>query len=217
MAKETVRGTDVVIHFDAKRCIHARNCVLGHPDVFVPNIEGEWIRPDAVSAEEVALLARQCPSGAIQYERLDGAANEPAPVVNTVRIRENGPLAFNAPLTIAGEDAGYRATLCRCGLSKNKPYCDNSHAGGEGVDAFIATGECAAKESQPLESRDGGLNIDPQKDGPLKVSGNLEIVTGTGHTVNRTAQSWLCRCGHSQSKPYCDGSHRKSGFEAEGA
>ena len=44
MATETVRGRKVVIHFDGARCIHSRNCVLGHPDVFVPNVEGEWIR-----------------------------------------------------------------------------------------------------------------------------------------------------------------------------
>jgi CDGSH-type Zn-finger protein/uncharacterized Fe-S cluster protein YjdI len=213
MGKETVRGKDVAIHFDGQRCIHARNCVLGHPDVFVPNIEGEWIRPDAVSAEEVALLARQCPSGAIQYERLDGQPGEPKPVVNTVRIRENGPLAFNAPLTVAGEDAGFRATICRCGLSKNKPYCDNSHGDG----GFVASGERTPKESQPLAARNGAVAIEPQKDGPLKVSGNLEIVSGTGHTLDRAEQMWLCRCGQSLNKPYCDGSHRKSGFVADGA
>ncbi len=59
--------------------------------------------------------------------------------------------------------------------------------------------------------------IEPQKDCPLKVSGNLEIASGTGHTLDRCAQTWLCRCGQSQNKPYCDGSHRKSGFVADGA
>ena len=42
-------------------------------------------------------------------------------------MRENGPLAFNAPLTIAGAPAGLRATLCRCGASQRKPFCDGSH------------------------------------------------------------------------------------------
>ena len=66
MGTETVRGKQVVIHFEGKRCIHSRNCVLNHPDVFVPNVEGEWIHPDAVSPDEVALIARMCPSGAIR-------------------------------------------------------------------------------------------------------------------------------------------------------
>ena len=213
MAIETVRGKHVVIHFDGQRCIHSRNCVLTHPDVFVPNVDGEWIHPDAVAPEEVALTARACPSGAIRYEAVDGTQVEPAPVVNTVRMRENGPLAFNAPLRIAGADQGYRATLCRCGQSDNKPFCDGSHAGA----GFVASGERPPKESQPLTARDGVLAIDPQKNGPLQVSGNLELVTGSGHTVDRVTRTWLCRCGHSADKPYCDGTHRKIGFTVAGA
>ena len=213
MATETVRGRKVVIHFDGARCIHSRNCVLGHPDVFVPNVEGEWIRPDAVDPDEVALIARTCPSGAIRYERLDGGPQEPAPVVNLVHVRENGPLAFHAPLHIAGEDAGFRATLCRCGLSRHKPFCDNSHAEA----GFIATGEPQARTSEPLASRDGPLLVEPQKNGPLKITGNLEIVSGTGRTVERITTTWLCRCGQSKNKPYCDGSHRKAAFTADGA
>lgn len=213
MGKETVRGQKVVIHFDSARCIHSRNCVLNHPDVFVPNAEGEWIHPDAVSPEEVALIARMCPSGAISYERLDGGPQEPLPVVNLVHLRENGPLAFHAPLKVAGKEEGLRATLCRCGLSKHKPFCDNSHAAG----GFVASGEREPKESQPLAARDGALEVEPQKNGPLKVTGNLEIVSGTGHTLDRVTETWLCRCGQSKNKPYCDGSHRKAGFEADGA
>ncbi len=51
----------------------------------------------------------------------------PSPLVNTVRVLENGPYAVRATLTINGAPAGLRATLCRCGQSKNKPYCDGSH------------------------------------------------------------------------------------------
>ena len=213
MGKETVRGQKVVIHFDGSRCIHSRNCVLNHPDVFVPNVEGEWIHPDAVAPDEVAMLARLCPSGAITYERIDGGPQESAPLVNLAHLRENGPLAFHAPLNIAGKEDGFRATLCRCGLSKNKPYCDSSHVAG----GFVASGEREPKASEPLATRDGPLHVEPQKNGPLKVIGNLEIVTGTGHTIDRVTETWLCRCGHSKNKPYCDGSHRKVGFEAEGA
>jgi uncharacterized Fe-S cluster protein YjdI len=44
---------DLVVKFDGKKCIHARRCVLGLPDVFVPGAEGEWIFPDKASADEV--------------------------------------------------------------------------------------------------------------------------------------------------------------------
>jgi len=211
MSVETVKGKFVTIHFDGQRCVHSRNCVLDHPDVFVPNVEGEWIHPDAASADEVMRIAKNCPSGAIQCERHDGGAQETPPVVNTVRVRENGPLAFGAPLSIRDRVDGLRATLCRCGASKNKPWCDGSHA----AIGFSATGEPPIAESKPLEARDGPLRIEPQKDGPLKVVGNLEIVSGTGHTVDRVTETWLCRCGHSQNKPFCDGSHRKVGFVAD--
>ena len=76
---------------------------------------------------QIAELAHSCPSGAITYERLDGGPEESAPKVNTVRVRENGPLAFRAPISIDGSDQGYRLTLCRCGHSGHKPYCDGSH------------------------------------------------------------------------------------------
>ena len=62
----------LTILFDGQRCIHSRNCVLDRPDVFVPNVEGEWIHPDRASVAEVAALARNCPSGAIRYETAAG-------------------------------------------------------------------------------------------------------------------------------------------------
>jgi CDGSH-type Zn-finger protein/uncharacterized Fe-S cluster protein YjdI len=207
---EEVRGRKVIIRFEAKKCVHSRNCVLGRPDVFVPNVAGEWIHPDAASPEDVAALAANCPSGAITYERLDGGANEAPPVVNVVHIRENGPLAIHAPLTIGGMKSGFRATLCRCGASKNKPFCDGSHV----AIGFAATGEPPTQDTQPLAVRNGPLRVTPTTDGPLKVEGSLEIVTGTGRTILRTTETYLCRCGASANKPYCDGSHKRVGFKA---
>jgi len=210
MAAEIVTGKRARIIFDGQKCIHSRHCVLGRPDVFVPNVKGEWIHPDNATVAEIAELAHTCPSGAIRYEPLEGSPGESPPLVNTVRVRENGPLAFHGELTIAGEAAGCRATLCRCGASANKPYCDGSHTSL----GFAATGEPKTKESAALAQRNGPVRVTPGRDGPLHVEGNLEIVSGTGRTIERTADSWLCRCGHSANKPYCDGSHRKVGFKS---
>ena len=207
---EEVRGREVVIRFDGSRCIHSRNCVLGRPDVFVPNVQGEWIHPDRATPEAVAHLALTCPSGAITYERLDGGPSEAPPKVNTVHVRENGPLALHALHTVTGAAPALRATLCRCGASKNKPWCDGSHT----VIGFQATGEPATKESQPLASRDGPVTVTPSVDGPLRIEGALELVTGTGRTINRVTDVWLCRCGGSANKPYCDGTHRRNGFKS---
>jgi len=208
---EEVRGRKVVIRFEAAKCVHSRNCVLGRPDVFVPNVKGEWIHPDRASPDEVAALAANCPSGAITYERLDDGANESPPLVNMVRIRENGPLALHAQLTIGGIASGFRATLCRCGASKSKPFCDGSHAAA----GFSATGEPRTVQSEPLALRNGALKVTPVANGPLRVEGSLEVVTGTGRTILRTTQAHLCRCGSSGNKPFCDGSHAKVGFDAQ--
>ena len=206
-------GRDVTIRFDARRCVHSRNCVLGHPEIFVPNVPGEWIHPDAASAEVAMHVALACPSGAIRVTRNDGSASsDTAPIVNTVRLRENGPLAFEAELQIKGQpQASPRATLCRCGQSANKPFCDGAHAAA----GFTATGEPGVKEFAALEPRNGPLNVQPLTNGPLMVAGNLEVVSGTGRTVNKVTKVFLCRCGQSKTKPYCDGSHKAAGFVAE--
>jgi CDGSH-type Zn-finger protein/uncharacterized Fe-S cluster protein YjdI len=206
-------GKQIVVRFDGSRCIHSRNCVLGRPDVFVPNAPGGWIHPDGASPDAVAEIAHNCPSGAITYERLDSGPQEVAPKVNLVRIRENGPLAFHADLRMAGQGTVYRATLCRCGASKNKPLCDGSHMGA----GFAATGEPPTQDSTALEQRDGTLILSSAKNGPLLVKGNLEVVTSTGRTILRTRSTALCRCGGSANKPFCDGTHAKIGFVAEGA
>jgi CDGSH-type Zn-finger protein len=65
-----------------------------------------------------------------------------------------------------------------------------------------------------LPVRNGLLQIDPQPNGPLQIRGNLEITSGTGRMVARVTSAKLCRCGGSQNKPYCDGTHAKNGFTA---
>ncbi|RUV35426.1 CDGSH iron-sulfur domain-containing protein [Mesorhizobium sp. M7A.F.Ca.MR.148.00.0.0] len=202
-----VESDKIDVGFSGKHCIHSRNCVLGDPHVFVPNAPGQWIHPEAASVEKIVAIAESCPSGAITYVRKDGRPQEQSPVVNTVRLRENGPLAVHAEIVLDGETS-YRATLCRCGASESKPFCDGSH----NKSGFAATGEPPLKDTLALEARNGPLKVTPTTNGPLKLEGNLEIVTGTGHTVDRTQRAFLCRCGHSANKPFCDGTHKKVGF-----
>ena len=210
---EVVRGAKLTIRFEAQRCIHSRHCVLDAPSVFKANTPGVWIYPDTVPVETLVGVVHTCPSGAIHYERHDGRPAEAAPPVNQLRIRENGPYALHAPLSIAGRDDGFRATLCRCGRSLNKPWCDGSHVAA----AFSASGEPPSGAVAPLAVRDGPLALRPLKNGPLQVEGNLEICAGTGRTVARITEARLCRCGQSRNKPFCDLSHVAAGFEAAGA
>lgn len=210
--RERYRGKDVDVFFEGPRCIHSRMCVLGRPDVFVPAVEGSWIHPDRAPVQAIVAIAASCPSGAITFNRNDGGPQEEPPIVNLVRIRENGPYAFNADLTVAGVNDGFRRTLCRCGASRSKPYCDGNHH----EIGFTATGEPASASSEPLAVRDGPLVVTPLPNGPLKVEGAMELVSGTGRTIDRRTQAVLCRCGASARKPFCDGSHARVGFSDAG-
>jgi CDGSH-type Zn-finger protein/uncharacterized Fe-S cluster protein YjdI len=209
-AVEVVDGREITIEFRAERCIHARFCVTGAPKVFLANVKGPWIHPDAMPTERLVEIAHACPSGAIHYRRHDGQPDESAPPVNLASVREGGPYAVRGALTVAGEDVGFRATLCRCGASRRKPYCDGSHheAG------FAATGEPATQSAEMLDVRDGPLDVTPETDGPLAVNGPLEIVSGTGRVVARVTTARLCRCGGSGTKPFCDGTHARIGFRS---
>ncbi len=210
MSIEIHKAKDGNLFFDGEKCIHSRNCVLNRPDVFVPDVKGEWIHPENASSGELRAIADNCPSGAIRYE--ETGQTQRKPLVNTLYIRENGPYALNADIQLGDEAcASQKMTLCRCGASKNKPYCDGSH-----VDiGFMATGEVSVVDSPVPESQTGLVVIKLLKDGPVQLDGNLEICAGTGHTVNRVQQVHLCRCGHSKNKPYCDGTHSKIGFTTE--
>jgi CDGSH-type Zn-finger protein/uncharacterized Fe-S cluster protein YjdI len=208
---EHIDGAGLVLLYEGKRCIHARHCVTGAPGVFLANVKGPWIRPDAVDVEALVEIAHFCPSGAIRYRRKDGKPDEGPPPVNLIAVREAGPYAVRAEIQLDGQAANFRATLCRCGASKTKPYCDGSHH----EVGFAASGEPATRSTDMLPVRDGALAIDPQIDGPLQVRGNLEITSGTGRVVARVTQATLCRCGASNTKPFCDGSHQRIGFRSD--
>ena len=109
-----------------------------------------------------------------------------------------------------------RIALCRCGDSTSKPYCDMTH---------LKVGFVAARseiEPQPIYEageREGHVKITSMENGPNKVEGAgawRVVRDGVEETIARPA-IFLCRCGHSENKPFCDGTHRKIGFEAPAA
>lgn len=215
---EVVAGGKLTIVFDGARCIHARHCVLEAPQVFLANTPGTWIHPDRMDVERLVEVAHKCPSGAISYRRHDGGGDETAPPVNLLRVRENGPYALHADFELAGEAPALRATLCRCGQSQRKPWCDGSHVAA----AFAASGEPPTAVFEPLAQRDGRVTVTPLRNGPLRVAGNLELTAGTGRSFAKlglpnATELRLCRCGQSRSKPFCDGSHAAAGFVADGS
>ncbi len=204
-------GKDIAISFDMSRCVHARNCFLKLPQVFDPE-RRPWVDPDAAPAEEIAAMIRTCPSGALTFERLEGGLSETPPGINRVAVQENGPNAFHGNLIVDGEPM-IRATLCRCGKSEKMPFCDFSHvkAGFRATGAPEPSGKDAAADTPGTE-----LELIPCEDGPIEARGPLEITAAAGDRLHRGTRAFLCRCGMSSNKPFCDGSHKGAGFTAPG-
>ena len=129
-----------------------------------------------------------------------------------VHVAYNGPLFVRGELDIEGapEDVPglkFRSALCRCGQSRNKPFCDNSHDAA-GFRDYGAVGETGSGASES----GGLLKVKPVKDGPLLLSGNLSILNGSGRNAWKGNKIALCRCGASNNKPFCDGQHQHIGF-----
>lgn len=127
-----VYASDTIeVHWEPRLCIHAMNCILGLPRVFVPESR-PWVRVEEADADAIAATVLTCPTGALQFRRLDGGAQEEAPAEPTVEPRPNGPLYVRGRVRIVDAEGRLiredtRVALCRCGASGNKPFCDGSH------------------------------------------------------------------------------------------
>ncbi len=129
--RDAYEGDGVTIYDDRKRCAHAGLCTDGLPEVFKLGQE-PWIEPKGAAGAAVAAVVPRCPSGALAYALpadtdLQEEAAEPG-----VSAVPNGPYRVaGAVPVIAADGIPYevraRQTLCRCGQSKNKPFCDGSH------------------------------------------------------------------------------------------
>lgn len=104
-----------------------------------------------------------------------------------------------------------RVALCRCGLSANKPLCDNSHR-----DEFRAVGSAGQNSTETEEQLIAdSLNVTPIPDGPLALRGEFELRGQEDEFTFQDNEATLCRCGGSQDKPFCDGTHEEIGFSSE--
>ena len=203
-------GDNATVTWDAKRCIHASECVRRLPAVFDAKAK-PWVQPGSSDADTLASAIYHCPTGALKLERKDGIT-EPIPATNTATVTRDGPYYLHGDLTLIGHDgnvalADTRMALCRCGASQNKPFCDNAHKKIE----FRDDGVLHASESSPETSGGGRLAIRARPNGPLMCTGALTIIGTNGHAACDEA-AFLCRCGGSENKPYCDGTHKKIGF-----
>ena len=127
--RKVYRGKDIEVSFDLDICIHVGECLRGDPAVFELK-RRPWVLPDAGRTEAIVDVIHRCPSGALQYRRLDGGPEERHEGTTVTPIK-NGPLLVVGDVEVRREDGTVerlpRATLCRCGQSRSKPFCDNEH------------------------------------------------------------------------------------------
>jgi CDGSH-type Zn-finger protein len=134
-------------------------------------------------------------------------------VPNEALVTNGGPLQITGNITLVNEDGSVQyanhLTLCRCGSSTSKPTCDGQHLERE----FLHPGKISeASEIQPSQ-RPSKITISCIKDGPITFRGRLRLHNQFGQECVKMRGS-LCRCGQSANKPFCDGSHERTGFKS---
>ncbi len=127
---DVYRGRRITIHDNRAICAHAGRCTDGLAAVFKYGSE-PWIDPDGAATEAIIEIIRRCPSGALSYS-LEGVENRDQPREASITVSKDGPYAVVGGPQLTGRAWGQGAsmehyTLCRCGASKNKPFCDGTH------------------------------------------------------------------------------------------
>lgn len=132
-AKDKLRGftgKDITIHDNRAVCSHDQSCVNLLPTVFTKG-RRPWINPDGASVREIAAVIEKCPSGALSYTigniTCTSLDRKPA-----IKVAKNGPFEITGGIILKDDmdskpQAPEHYTLCRCGGSKNKPFCDGVH------------------------------------------------------------------------------------------
>ena len=210
------RGNKITVLFSIDRCTHYAACLDGAPEVF-DSTKRPWIMPDKASPGKIAEVILTCPTGALHFERTDGGPPETAPETNVVKVETHGPLYFQGDLTVQDEKGKLllkdtRIAFCRCGLSKIKPFCDNTHARVGFEDAEELTGRKIVA-SEPLPQ--GKVTVILMKNGPIRLLGPVTVKNEKGEIIFKGTKTLLCRCGASKRMPFCDSSHLKIDFQSE--
>jgi CDGSH-type Zn-finger protein len=125
---------NVTVSFNRSICAGSANCVKKFPNIYTSESEN-WIHPDMGKLEEIIKSVEDCPSGALSYRLKDSKEDchlESCKEESLIIIK-NGPIHVRGPIDIKVEGWSSFAnktkfSLCRCGASQNKPFCDYSHA-----------------------------------------------------------------------------------------
>jgi CDGSH-type Zn-finger protein/truncated hemoglobin YjbI len=129
--RDSYRANGVTVYDDRSRCAHFGQCTSRLPTVFRPDAE-PFVDPHGSAPADITAVVAGCPSGALAY----ALGEDPKPVEQhesrSITPIVDGPYRVRGGIEIVGADGRpyevrERQTLCRCGHSRNKPFCDGSH------------------------------------------------------------------------------------------
>ncbi len=187
-----------------------------------------WSDPDQYSYDPVPSPKLDIPSAPEPAAKPSGSTDEKAldrwfleqrgnkrvpkrlEVANELLVTSGGPLKMTGNITLINEDGSVThsnsLSLCRCGASKNKPFCDDQHLEIE----FFDGGAISQLSDWMPVSRPQTITVTCVKNGPLKFRGYLRMYNKKGQECI-TMSGALCRCGKSSKKPFCDNKQQCSG------
>lgn len=203
--EKTYRGEHISVSFDSSKCSHAGNCIKSLPSVF--NLKSRpWIKLDKGDLNDIIQTVNKCPSGALNYK-------ETADELVSAQLIKDGPINLRGKINVKTnfQDSGQnmqRVSLCRCGLSKNKPFCDASHMKKFNDDGTLDHRPASKTKQDAAEE----ISIICVEDGPLMCQGNVKFIASDAEELT-VIDAAICRCGASKRKPFCDGSHNKIAFK----
>jgi CDGSH-type Zn-finger protein len=126
----TYEGNGITVAFNPLVCSHAAECARLNQEVFDSN-ERPWIRPANGDEISIGTVMSACPSGALSWSPDGKNLRHEVGDKTEIRVEKNGPYWVR---NIAIDDVEWaegasqsKYVLCRCGLSKNKPFCDGTH------------------------------------------------------------------------------------------
>ena len=126
---------EVTVVWKPGLCIHSTVCwkqATGLPQVFNPR-EKPWIKIEGADSVRIVEQVEKCPSGALSFFYNEEEKNTEVVTQETrIEISPNGPLLVYGNITVKDREGNETrkskvTAFCRCGQSKNKPYCDGSH------------------------------------------------------------------------------------------
>ncbi len=129
-AVDEYEGVGITIVDNRGVCSHAGICTDNLPKVFKLGVE-PWIDPAGATVKEIMSLGERGPSGALSY-KIDGVCHQDHGGEPAVKVTKNGPYYITGGVELTDDqgsepEADDHYALCRCGKSKNKPFCNGAH------------------------------------------------------------------------------------------